>query len=75
MRYGSTVMPPPTLRHWCRAMIDRAALAKLLLAYPKAILAREFGISLPTLRQIIRGHEPHAHIAEGINHAMARLLQ
>ncbi len=55
-------------------MIDRANLAKLLLAYPKAILAREFGISLPTLRTIIKGHEPHAHIAEGINRAMARLM-
>ena len=55
-------------------MIDRKALDRLLQAYPKATLAREFGISLPTLRTIIRGHDPHAHIAAGINQAMQRLL-
>lgn len=59
---------------WCRGMIDRAKLTLLVQAVPKAKLATALGVSLPTLRQIIKGHEPHAHIAEGINRAMARLL-
>ena len=54
-------------------MIDRVLLAKLLLCLPKNVLAREAGVSIPTLRAVIAGHEPHAHIAEGINRALARL--
>ena len=55
-------------------MIDRVALAKLANCLNKAAMARELQVSLPTLREILKGHEPHAHIAEGINRALARLL-
>jgi DNA polymerase III sliding clamp (beta) subunit (PCNA family) len=41
-------------------------LTKLCNQYSKAALAREFGISLPTLRQILRGHHPHPAIAEKV---------
>lgn len=56
-------------------MIDRAKLALLVQSIPKAKLAVALGVSLPTLRQIIKGHEPHLHIAEGINRAMDRVAK
>ncbi len=54
--------------------IDRSALDRLLKTYPKAALAREFGISLPTLRAVIAGHTPHQAIVEKVQREIVRLL-
>lgn len=54
-------------------MIDLAKLVMLCARYSKAALAREFGISLPTLRQILKGHHPHPAIAEKVQREILRL--
>ena len=56
-------------------MLDRTGIAKLSAVYTQKRMAREFGISVPTLRQYLRGREPqHVAIANEINMRVGQLL-
>lgn len=54
-------------------MVDRAALQRALQSYSKIALARHLGITPPTLRAILRGHDPHPAIAAQINQRLDAL--
>jgi DNA transposition AAA+ family ATPase len=54
--------------------LNRSLLKRLLSIYQRTQLAKEFGISLPTLRRYINGAEPTtAAITESINRKMEQL--
>ena len=55
-------------------MLNRAGLNKLIQTYPKAILAREFSISLPSLRKYLREEPAQVAVVEHLNRHIARLL-
>ena len=55
-------------------MLNRAGLNKLVAVYPKAILAREFSISLPSLRKYLKAEPSQVAVIEHLNRHIARLL-
>lgn len=53
--------------------IDLTLLRQALQSYTRAALARELGVSLPTLRLLLRGHVPHRGIAQMVGRELLRV--